>query len=317
MLIAGPNLTIDRTSTIPELRAGDVLRLADVVVTPGGKGLNVARAALALGVRATLVAFVPGHTGRASAALIAEEGVALQAIDVARRDPLDLGDPRARRARDRAQRAGAGRSPRGDWERLEEVIADRLPHHGVLVCSGSLPPGAPPDGYGRLVAIAHAAGVPVVVDANGATLGGALEAGPDVVTPNLAEAEGLLHGHGDESVEASPDARPRALQAARGAARARRPLGRRHRRRGGRRGRDARGQRLGRRPQRDRRATRSGPATCWPARSPPRSSAASRWSPRCAPGVTAAAAAVESPTAGVLDPARMRELLAATAIEPG
>src|ERR671928_942098 len=77
MLIAGPNLTIDRTGTIPELRPGDVLRLRDVVVTPGGKGLNVARAARALGVPARLVAFVPGHTGRASAALIADEGVAL------------------------------------------------------------------------------------------------------------------------------------------------------------------------------------------------------------------------------------------------
>src|SRR3954454_14922304 len=83
MLIAGPNLTIDRTSTIPELRAGDVLRLADVVVTPGGKGLNVARAALALGVPATLVAFVPGHPGRASAALIGEEGIVLESIPVA------------------------------------------------------------------------------------------------------------------------------------------------------------------------------------------------------------------------------------------
>jgi fructose-1-phosphate kinase PfkB-like protein len=81
MLIAGPNLTIDRTSTLPELRPGDVLRLADVAVTPGGKGLNVARAALALGAPARLVAFVPGHTGRASAALIAEEGVGLDAVD--------------------------------------------------------------------------------------------------------------------------------------------------------------------------------------------------------------------------------------------
>src|SRR5919205_4619088 len=80
MLIAGPNLTIDRTSRIPELRPGDVLRLAEVVVTPGGKGLNVARAALDLGVQARLVAFVPGHTGRASAALIAEEGVALDGV---------------------------------------------------------------------------------------------------------------------------------------------------------------------------------------------------------------------------------------------
>src|SRR3954452_21114028 len=80
MLIAGPNLTIDRTSSLGELRPGDVLRLANVVVTPGGKGLNVARAALALGVPARLVAFVPGHTGRASAALIGEEGVDLVAV---------------------------------------------------------------------------------------------------------------------------------------------------------------------------------------------------------------------------------------------
>src|SRR4051812_27005027 len=80
MLVAGPNLTLDRTSTIPELRPGEVLRLADVVVTAGGKGLNVARAALALGAPAVLVAFVPGHTGRAAAALIAEEGVALHGV---------------------------------------------------------------------------------------------------------------------------------------------------------------------------------------------------------------------------------------------
>ena len=49
MLIAGPNLTIDRTLAIAELRPGEVLRFDRVVVTPGGKGLNVARAARALG----------------------------------------------------------------------------------------------------------------------------------------------------------------------------------------------------------------------------------------------------------------------------
>ena len=63
MLIAGPNLTIDRTSSIGELRPGEVLRVAGVTVTPGGKGLNVARAARSLGRPATLVAFVPGCHG--------------------------------------------------------------------------------------------------------------------------------------------------------------------------------------------------------------------------------------------------------------
>ena len=73
MLVAGPNLTIDRTLAIAELRPGEVLRFDRVVVTPGGKGLNVARAAHALGHPAVLVSLVPGHTGRAAAALIADE----------------------------------------------------------------------------------------------------------------------------------------------------------------------------------------------------------------------------------------------------
>ena len=64
MMIAGPNLTIDRTLSIAELRAGDVLRFERVVVSAGGKGLNVARVALALGAAAALVGFVPGQTGR-------------------------------------------------------------------------------------------------------------------------------------------------------------------------------------------------------------------------------------------------------------
>jgi 1-phosphofructokinase family hexose kinase len=315
MLIAGPNLTIDRTSTIPELRAGGVLRLADVVVTPGGKGLNVARAALALEVRATLVAFVPGHTGRASAAMIAEEGVALQAIDVPGeiRSTSVILEPGGRAT---VLNEPGPELPHGDWERLEEVIADRLPHHGVLVCSGSLPPGAPPGGYGRLVEIAHAAGVPVVVDANGATLGGALEAGPDVITPNLAEAEGLLHGHGDEAVEATPDARPRALQAAEEL-----------------RERGARAAVVTAAAAGAAVATPNGsawvgapsvtvanPIGAGDVLASALAAALERGEPvvvALRAGVTAAAAAVESPTAGVLDPARMRELLAATAIEPG
>ena len=80
MLVAGPNLTIDRTAVLGELRPGEVLRFDRVVVTPGGKGLNVARAALALGHSALLVSLLPGHTGRAAAALIAEEGVELSGV---------------------------------------------------------------------------------------------------------------------------------------------------------------------------------------------------------------------------------------------
>ncbi len=59
VLVAGPNLTIDRTATLDELRPGAVLRFESVVVTPGGKGLNVARAARELGADALLTELEP------------------------------------------------------------------------------------------------------------------------------------------------------------------------------------------------------------------------------------------------------------------
>jgi 1-phosphofructokinase family hexose kinase len=214
VIIAGPNLTIDRTSRLAELRAGEVLRLSDVSVTPGGKGLNVARAALLLGAPASLVGFIPGYTGRAAAAMIAEEGVTLQGIPVAGeiRSTAIVLEPGGRAT---VFNEPGPQLDDGGWLALEAVVDDDLADHAVLVCSGSLPPGAPENGYGLLVARARDAGRKSVVDAAGAVLAAALPAYPDVVVPNLGEAEGVLYGRADEAVDAAPDARPRAERAAR------------------------------------------------------------------------------------------------------
>jgi 1-phosphofructokinase family hexose kinase len=311
MLIAGPNLTIDRTSTIPELRPGEVLRLSDVIVTPGGKGLNVARSALALGAPATLVAFVPGRTGRAAAELIADEGVALTGVPVGGeiRSTSVILEP--------GGRATVLNEPgpplaEGDWAALEAAVGSAPAGHGVLVCSGSLPPGSPDDGYARLVRLARVS----VVDAAGALLSAALEARPDVVTPNLGEAEGLLHGRADEAIEAAPDARERAEAAAEALVRA---------------------------------GARAAVVTAAAAGAAAAADGATTWLP--APrvtvrnpigagdaltaalsaaleagddvltaarrGVAAAAASVESPRAGDLDPARMAALLRTTSTAAG
>src|SRR4051794_10281339 len=213
MLIAGPTPTIDRPSRLGELRPGEVLRLDDVVVTAGGKGLNVARAARALGVPARLVAFVSGHTGRAAAEMVAAEGVDLVSVPGPGeiRSTSVILEPGGRATV--LNEPGPALRP-GDWEAFEGAVRGALGDHAVLVCSGSVPPGAPEDAYARLVAIAREAGRRSVVDANPAALRGALAAQPDVVTPNLAEAEGLLHGHADEAVDAAPDAPERALAAA-------------------------------------------------------------------------------------------------------
>lgn len=213
MLIAGPNLTIDRTLTIDELRPGEVLRFDDVAVTPGGKGVNVARVARALGVPATLVGFTPGRTGAAAARLIADEGLRLESVATA-------GELRSTAVvLERSGRVTVMNEPgppigRQDWERYEAAVAARVEAHRVLVCSGSVPPEAPSDAYGRLTTLAARAGIAAIVDAAGSLLGAALESGPAVVAPNLAEAEGVLRGRADETVDTGDPREVRARAAA-------------------------------------------------------------------------------------------------------
>jgi 1-phosphofructokinase family hexose kinase len=215
MLIAGPNLTIDRTLTIEELRPGEVLRFEHVAVTPGGKGVNVARVARALRASALLVGFTPGRTGAAAAGLIADEGLELRTVPVG-------GELRSTAVvLEHGGRVTVMNEPgppiaAEDWDRYEAAVADGLDRHRVVVCSGSVPPGAPRDAYARLAALVARRGAAAIVDAGGSLLGTALDSAPDVVTPNLAEAEALLHGRADESVEAGDpgEARARAATAA-------------------------------------------------------------------------------------------------------
>ena len=220
MLIAGPNLTIDRTLAIDEIRPGNVLRFTDAAITPGGKGVNVARAARSLGTEAFLVGFAPGHTGAAVAALIRDEGHRLDSIETP-------GEVRSSAiVMESSGRVTVFNEPgpaisQEDWERYEGALAEHMRADKGLVCIGSVPPGAPRDAYRRLVALGRDSSRFTLVDATGELLAAALVAHPDVVTPNLSEAEAVLLGRGDEDVEPRGEVvRERALEAAAGMVRA-------------------------------------------------------------------------------------------------
>ena len=215
MLIATPNITVDRTVRLPELRPGSVLRPYRAVVTAGGKGVNIGRVAAAFGKRPRLVGFRPETDADVLARLFAVEPMQLIGVPVAgeaRVATIYLEDS----GRVTVLNEPGPQIPAEAWLRYEQTTADELSTgaHRTLVCSGSLPPGVPDDGYGRLCAIGRGAGVRVVVDAARAALAGTLGAGPDIVTPNLAEAEGVLWGHSDEVVdEGGPEVATRACAA--------------------------------------------------------------------------------------------------------
>jgi 1-phosphofructokinase family hexose kinase len=214
VLIAGPNLTIDRTIGLDELRPGEVLRAKEAHASPGGKGVNVVRAAVALGARAELVAFLPqGRTGEAVGAWLADERVALHAVPV----PGEVRSAAIMLEADgRTTVLNEPGPPVSEdaWRRYADLVRVRLEGHSVLVCSGSTPPGSPDDAYARLVRIAAEHDAIAIVDAAGGTLEAALTAAPDVVTPNLAEAEEMLTGTGRLVVDATATIAERAAEAA-------------------------------------------------------------------------------------------------------
>jgi 1-phosphofructokinase family hexose kinase len=217
LLIATPNIAVDRTVRLPELRPGQVMRPSRAVVTAGGKGLNVGRAWHALKALAGADSGRLHRLGDDTATLVSFRGTAdaefvdrLFAVEPVRFIGVDVpGEARvATIYLEQSGRVTVLNEPGpeltlGDWARYEEAIAAELTggRHRTLVCSGSLPPGAPDDAYARLVHIGRRAGVRVVVDAARIALAAALGAGPDAVTPNLAEADGAINGHTDEAVD--------------------------------------------------------------------------------------------------------------------
>ena len=181
----------------------------------------------------------------------------------------------------------------------------------MLVCSGSVPPGSPDDAYGRLARLAAGAGRPCVVDAGGVDAGtGARRPAPDVVCPNVVEAEEVVGG--------APA--PRATRSAR----APRPAAAALVARGARAAvvtADAAGAALararaasGRGCPAPRIADVRNPVGAGDVFACGLAAAIERGEPlldAARHGVAAAAASVEWPTAGELDPARAAELLAA------
>ena len=215
MLILGTNLTQDRLVRLATLVPGAVLRAVTVDTVPGGKPVNVARAARALGGRPTLVANCPGVEGVRLADLLTEGGLAIVTVRTAgtlRTATIVLeGDGRTTVINEPGPPLDdAGRT--GFLDAYVDTMAGQRPQ--VVVASGSLPPGAPADLYAAVVRLAVEHGAIAVVDAGGPVLAAALRAGPALVKPNLAEAESALGLRGDGARVTSGDARPRALAAA-------------------------------------------------------------------------------------------------------
>jgi 1-phosphofructokinase len=194
LLIITPNPALDRTMIVGGLRLGAVHRTSEVAVAAGGKGLNVARAARALGQAALVCGPLGGHTGEQVAHLAAEEGL------LCRWSNHGGGETRtcvlvvdASGASDATvlNEVGPPMSARG-WMTFAAEVLEASASADLCAVAGSLPPGVPATALGALIRTLAERGRRVLADTSGQALAAALSARPWGLKVNAGEAGELL-----------------------------------------------------------------------------------------------------------------------------
>jgi 1-phosphofructokinase family hexose kinase len=192
IVCAAASPSLDKLFVVEHLEVGGVHRPREFLQLPGGKAINVARAALALGGHVEVVGLAGGHGGQWLAEQTEAEGIPARfarsgSETRASLSVLDLD----RELLTEFYEAG-GPVERGEWQAFSAAVASALGRADWLAIAGSLPRDAPADGYAELVTHAHAAGARAAIDARGPALALALEAAPEVVKVNASEAAETL-----------------------------------------------------------------------------------------------------------------------------
>lgn len=188
---------IDKSTTVPELIPEKKLKCGPPKLEPGGGGINVARAIRKLGGEATAVYPAGGYTGQFFNALLEKEkipAIVIQTENETRENIIVLETNTNRQYRFGMPGAELKAA---EWRRCLEEI-EKAEGVEFIVASGSLPPGVPPDIFGRIAGIARQKNARLVVDTSGEALQHAAEQGAYLLKPNLGELSALA---GRERIE--------------------------------------------------------------------------------------------------------------------
>jgi 1-phosphofructokinase family hexose kinase len=190
---------MDRVSTWPTLRIGEVNRAASVAVVPGGKGFNVARAAIRLGSQATAYGFLGGPVGESLRGMIRADGVLDRHTDVAAgtRVCFIVVEPEPVRTTV-LNEPGPMVTAEEAASLLSTLAADCRPGDTVVL-AGSLPDSVDPAVAGQVIAIGKAAGARTCSDIHGAPLRAVVEERPWMVKCNRDELLGLTLGRAPDA----------------------------------------------------------------------------------------------------------------------
>jgi 1-phosphofructokinase family hexose kinase len=205
ILAIAPSPSVDVTYVVEELVEGGQTRPLEVHRVAGGKAINAARAARALGGDVRVIAPLGGASGAFIAEQLDGAGIGLQTVAT--------GEPTRTCVSVFARASGAlteiyeHAAPITDaWPEMLTAIERQLALSttpAYVLLSGNVPPAGVPDPLGDVARIVAAAGARWAVDTHGDALRRALDLAPAIVKVNRAEAAEALRRDDDAAVLAA------------------------------------------------------------------------------------------------------------------
>jgi tagatose 6-phosphate kinase len=192
ILVVALNPALDITHRVDRVDWAGVNRPRAVHISPGGKGLNVARVLHALGTDVLLIGLAGGEVGQGVRAALSAGGVPARFTDTTAETRRTFAVVDAGRGETAIFNEPGPVITGVEYERFLAVFTTEVSRCSAVVLSGSLPRGLPPSTYADLISMAAQAGVPALLDTSGPALTQGAAAGPAVVKPNLAELSAAI-----------------------------------------------------------------------------------------------------------------------------
>jgi 1-phosphofructokinase family hexose kinase len=188
------NTAIDKTLSVPNFRLGRRHRTVEQTTMPGGKGVNVARVLKTLGAPVIATGLAGGATGTRIVDQLTQLSVLSDFVRIGEESRTNTAviDPTTGEQTEINERG-----PKVTPHEVE-LFVDKLLYlaKGASVCvfAGSLPRDVDTDIYAFLIRELRRLNVTTVIDTDGDPLRRAVRSEPDIITPNVLEAEELV-GH--------------------------------------------------------------------------------------------------------------------------
>jgi 6-phosphofructokinase 2 len=185
------NPALDRTLWINEIREDVSNRIIREENYAGGKGIDVSKVLTALGVDNRALGFIAGFAGRQLEAQLIRDGTSCGFIPVSGETRINVVIHEMSTGRQIILNSSGPEVKPFELLEITDVVR-RLEEPEFISIGGSLPPGAHPEIYRKIIETAKLRGARVVLDVDREALKIGIQGKPDIIKPNIHELSTLV-----------------------------------------------------------------------------------------------------------------------------